>query len=114
MSGSKDVPISPDRLGGSAAPKFAVEHFELDVTKVAALVADGEVGWPTDLTEAQATALTKAVRELNRSPPCLPPTDRFAHFPQDDRPCIRGRFFYVHRKFCIPSRILARSSHTRH
>lgn len=67
MSDGDPVPIRPGQPEGFAAPKPATTHNELDVAKVAVLVADGEIEWPTDLTDAQAAALSKVVREINRS-----------------------------------------------
>lgn len=67
MAASINRSISPDPVTDSVDSGAEAACFELDVAKVAPLVADGEVAWPDDLTNAQVAALTVAVRNLNRT-----------------------------------------------
>ncbi len=67
MPASTHHGIGPDR--GAVEPNSAALQARapaVDVERLAALVADGEVPWPDDLSAHQATELAAAVRRRRR------------------------------------------------
>ncbi|MCA9252024.1 MAG: hypothetical protein KDA54_12910 [Phycisphaerales bacterium] len=67
MSPSRKIPIRSNRGKVLESDNLPVESNDLDVTRIARLIADGEVDWPEKLTSDQASALTTKIRNLNRS-----------------------------------------------